>query len=45
MGAQFVFFYLVSLLLAVEYPRPALYVACLYLYSVIRSICASRRRW
>lgn len=45
MGAQFVFFYLVSLLLAAEYPRPALCVICVYLYSVIRSICASRRRW
>lgn len=45
MGAQFVFFYLMSLLLAVEYPRPALCVVCFYLYSVIRSIWDSRKRW
>ena len=43
MGAQFVFFYLVSLLLAVECPRPALCIVCVYLYSVIRSILISRR--
>ena len=43
MAAQFVFFYLVSLLLAVKNPWPAVWFLCIYVSAVIRSIWISRR--
>lgn len=43
MAAQFVFFYLVSLLLTFKHPGFALCILGLYLSAVIRSIWISRR--
>lgn len=43
MAAQFVFFYLVSLLLAVKNPGPTVWILCIYVSAVIRSIWISRR--
>jgi hypothetical protein len=43
MAAQFVFFYLVSLLLAVKNPWPTVWILGVYVSAVIRSIWISRR--
>lgn len=44
MAAQFVFFYAVSLLMAVKYPSAAMCVVVLYSSLVLRSIWKSWKR-
>ena len=45
MAAAFVFFYLISVLMAVSYPTAAMWIVTVYVSIVVNNILRSGKRW